>query len=326
MQLKLPLLNNQRDSRWFEILLGFNTQKPYTIGNYGCLISCLGMLANKTTLEVNDLLKANNAFASGGLFLWGKSGALGLSQEYLSPKWDGPVTDQGVEKMKSYLDNGKAPLCEVDFNPATSNEDMHFVVLVGYDNDGFYCADPWTGTIRSMDSYGGIKRAVIQYRIYDVTFKKDNDITLDLQQELEKVRKQRDENWNIFLGIADKLNKPAQKDVVYSEIDQLLANEQSLIDKEKDIKAKDLVIGQLKKEINEMSDQVNGLYGSIKEAQDENKRLNDSLIQKDEVMRLLSNRVDEFKTKIQELEKQQPISNYTAAQLFALFIKKVAGK
>lgn len=139
------------------------------------------------------------------------------------------------------------------------------------------------------------------------------------QEELDKVRAERDANWNLFLGIAEKLKKPAQKDIVYSELDQLLTTEQKLLDKDKDIKAKDLVIDQLKKEIQEMEEQVSGLYSANKESQEQIQGLTDKLKDQEDIMRRLGERIE-------ELKKAQPVTDMTAAQLFALFLKKLLGR
>jgi hypothetical protein len=158
---------SQRDQRWANIFLGDNTSFPYTIGNYGCLITCLSSYIDQDPKTTNNQLKDNKAFVSGGLFVWTKSTVLDLNQTYVSPRYDGPVTDQGIAKMKDLLDQGYPLLCEVDFNPNTSGEEMHFVLILRYDGDSFYAMDPWVGEIINLSVYGGIKRAAIQFRSYD---------------------------------------------------------------------------------------------------------------------------------------------------------------
>lgn len=172
--LKPLLLLSQRDSKWANILLGFNTNLPYTLGNFGCLITCLSMYIGKLVNETNDILKANQAFAKdSGEFIWGKSSALGLNQTYLSPRYTDAVTAQGFQKIKELIDAGFPLLCEVDFNPNTSGEEMHFVLIIGYKDDNFYAADPWVGEIINLSVYGGAARAIIQFRAYDKTLSTD---------------------------------------------------------------------------------------------------------------------------------------------------------
>jgi hypothetical protein len=161
-------LLSQLDQRWANILLGYNSAKPYTIGNFGCLITCLSSYVDKTPPKVNELLKANGGFAAGsGNFIWGKSSVLGLTEQYVSPRYTGPVTTQGLQKLKDILDAGYPVLCEVDFNPNTSGEEMHFVLIIRHEGDSFYAMDPWVGEIVNISVYGGPQRAIIQFRQYD---------------------------------------------------------------------------------------------------------------------------------------------------------------
>lgn len=160
-------LYSQRDPRWSNIFLGDNKSQPYTLGNFGCLITCFSSYIDKSPDQTNSLLKENKAFVNGGLFVWSKSSVLGLNQTYVSPSYTGLVTDQGVAKMKDIIDQGYPLVCEVDFNPNTQGEEMHFVLLLRYEGDSFYAMDPWTGEIVNLSLYGGIKRAVIQFRSYD---------------------------------------------------------------------------------------------------------------------------------------------------------------
>src|ERR1035437_1852534 len=169
MKLKVAQLYSQRDSRWASIILGNNTQSQYNIGLYGCLITALAMYLNDQPNNINQKLKDNGGFSKGsGDFVWSKCTVLGLNQTYLSPRYDGiPVTAQGLQKMKDLLDSGLPLLAELDFNPATDGEEMHFVLITGYEGDQFFIADPWTGTSTTLDVYGGAARAVIQFRAYD---------------------------------------------------------------------------------------------------------------------------------------------------------------
>ena len=128
MLLKTTILG-QRNPQWASKLLGFNTDPKYTIGNYGCLITALGAYISKTPHEVNEILKANSGFVGGGLFVWSKCTALGLNQTYSSPTYDGPVTSQGLTKIKDLLSQGYPLLCEVDFNPSTVSKEQHYLLF-----------------------------------------------------------------------------------------------------------------------------------------------------------------------------------------------------
>jgi hypothetical protein len=68
----------QTDPRWANQLLGFNTSRPYTIGNYGCVVTAVGNLLYAITgnpmytpAYINTWGKANGGFAlGGGLVKW----------------------------------------------------------------------------------------------------------------------------------------------------------------------------------------------------------------------------------------------------------------
>lgn len=209
MKLSIPVLW-QRDNTWGSVILGYNPvgaldafKHPYNIYWYGCLITCFSMIIGKKPDETNKLLQDNGGFKDkSGEFIWSKCTAMGMNQQYLSPRWDGPATDQGIQTAKSYLDQGFPLVCEIDFNPATNGEEMHFVLVTGYDGDQFTCNDPWTGDDTTLDKYGGFKRAVIQYRVYDKKFAAISDTQAQIPPEVQKIiddlRADRDKNWNMY--------------------------------------------------------------------------------------------------------------------------------
>lgn len=178
MKLKVPVIYSQRDPKWVSKFLGYNTKQPYTMGNYACLITAFGMYVNKNPDEMNELLKANKGFTTeSGNFIWSKSTVLGLNQVYQSPYYSNPVTQQGISKMKSLLNEGRPLICHVDFNPSTINDDQHWVLVYGYEEpDIFYICDPWTGQQIKLDTYGNVSKVVFEWRAYDkILEKEDND-------------------------------------------------------------------------------------------------------------------------------------------------------
>jgi hypothetical protein len=167
-KLQLKEIFSQRDPRWASIILGNNTSPKYTIGSHGCLITCL---ATYLGIYPNEINNRKELFTAGsGNLIWGKTSILGLNNVYTSPRYNDAVTPQGIAKMKSLIDEGRPLICEIDFNPATTAEEMHFVLVHGYDeskDDVFFAADPWTGSEINLDVYGGVKRAVYTFRAYD---------------------------------------------------------------------------------------------------------------------------------------------------------------
>lgn len=195
MKLKGFLTQSQRDPRWSSVLLGYNTRN-YTIGSDGCLITTLGNYIGKTPQEVNDILKANDGFSKSsselGWFIWSKSTALGIKEVYKSPFYGGPVTPQGLSKMRSLLDEGRFLITHIDFDPSDPDDDMHWVGVYGYDNnDVFYAIDPWTGLLITLDIYGGVKRCVLEFRAYDKILPIDTGI-----DEMTQCKNDRDGHYN----------------------------------------------------------------------------------------------------------------------------------
>ena len=284
---KLPTVYSQRDGRWASILLGYNTDPKYTIGMYGCLITCLGMLSNKTPDVVNKLLVDNQGYVAGtGNFIWSKCTVVGLNQLALSYSWDGPVTDNGVALAKQWLDKGNALMCEIDFNPATSGEEMHYVLCIGYEGEDFFMADPWTGNIDSFDVYGGFRRAVIQFRVYDPVFPTTTatqSVMVEAPVFENLVRKSTIYDW-----ILSKLNVQDSQTIVQAEItklidyedavaqkdrqlaesrDMITALQKSAEDKEKELKSLQEDIGQLMFRVNEAVAQNKDLQARLADAQ-----------------------------------------------------------
>jgi hypothetical protein len=276
--LKLPAIYSQRDNRWASILLGYNTS-TYTIGSHGCLITCLSMLTNRTPDTTNQILQSSGGFVSGGgLFIWNACANLGLKQTYLSPKWDGPVTDFGVTKAKELIDAGNPLLCEVDFNPSTIGEDMHFVLVIGYEGENFTMADPWTGTTGSMDVYGGFRRAVIQYRAYDKTFQNSSvttSVAVESQTFENLVRKSTIYDW-----IISTLKLTDSETVVKAEIPKFLTYEDKIRQQEAQLSADrenasalEVSLKEKTTELQDIKAQVAEMQKTIENTLDENQRL-----------------------------------------------------
>lgn len=304
MKLKLPVIYGQRDSRWSSILLGYNTNQPYTIGNYGCLITCLGCIVNKTPSETNEILKANNGFVSGGLFVFSKCTSLGLTQIYKSPYYSDPVTNQGIAKMKELLDNGSALLTHVDFNPADTDDDMHWVLVYGYEEntENFYAMDPWTGTLITLDVYGGTRRAVYEFVGYTPTLSKET--TTSCQDELDKCRLARDEHWNELQRIANKLNVQNSETVIMGELEKLIGYEDALVVKDREKTELQKRIEELEKQLGEKSTELEMMKKTNEELQISIKEKSDELtVQAMEHQQTIQDMDKEIKVAQKELEK-----------------------
>lgn len=252
MKLKVPKLYSQRNSSWSSELLGYNTNPIYNIGGWGCLITSLGMYIDKTPHEVNELLKSNNGYiAGGGNFIWSKCTVLGLNQVYQSPYYSDPVTSQGLSKMRGLLDEGRPLLTHIDFDPRDADDDMHWILVYGYDeNDIFYALDPWTGTQITLDVYGGVKRCVYEWRAYDKILSKDGGI-----DEMTQCRKDRDGNHNDRMALYEELGFTGvfNRTVAVEKIKQLLALEKSFVEKDGQLQTANSKISALEVRIIELT-------------------------------------------------------------------------
>jgi chaperonin cofactor prefoldin len=255
MKLKQPGTYGQRELPWASELLGYNTDPKYTIHDYACLITSFGNYVGMNPGEVNELLKTNNGFVKGsGNFVWSKSIILGLNQTYLSPRYEGLVTSQGLQKIKDCLDQGYPLICEIDFNPATVKPEQHFVLVNAYDGNDIGCYDPWTNQQISLDLYGGSARAIIQFRSYDKILEKEDGVpkvTIGVA-EYDELKRQSD----IAMKIATKLNVALSDAVIMPEIDKLITYEDSVVQKDKQLTDAQIKIGQFQKDVETKGEQI----------------------------------------------------------------------
>lgn len=312
MKLKIQQLMSQRDSRWGNILLGYNTNSTYNISNYGCLITSLGMYINNQPNNINELLRASGGFTAGsGNFIWSKSTVLGLNQTYVSPVYNEAVSSQGINKMKELLDGGYPLLTRIDFNPSTASEEMHFVLVIGYEGDEFFIADPWVGQIISLDTYGGAPRAVIQFRAYDKKLPLDNEV--DCQEELDKCRVDRDKNWNYLIEIAGLLNKETNITIIKEEIEKLIKLEDKVAEKDRQLRESNKKIAEQDIQIKELGEQFSVLNDQYQQSKvDFEDKSEEFLIQ-----------IKQANETIEQLKKDSEISNMDWWDLIKRGIEKL---
>lgn len=198
MKKLIPLLKqSQRDSKWSSQLLGNNTQSQYDIGNFGCLITSLGNYIGQTPIQINT--HKNMFVKGGGDLIWTEIGSIGLTQTYASPRYNDAVPDTALNKMRSCIDSGYPLIVEVDFYPSTLQEDMHWVLVIGYgDGETFYAIDPWTGTEIDLAVYGGVKRTVYSFRTYDKTLPLEELSTSEIIVGNDVSEFQVDIDWNTY--------------------------------------------------------------------------------------------------------------------------------
>lgn len=151
---------SQRNNEWKGIILGFNTNPIYSIGGYGCLITCLAMAANwygkrTDSKKLNKKLKEIDGFVNGGYYIW--NSLTRIYPEILERRriTSTPLNLNQVTEIKGWLDKGYPVMLMVDMYPETAPVDMHFVLLVGYSDNDWTIADPWTGNLCPISDYLG---------------------------------------------------------------------------------------------------------------------------------------------------------------------------
>lgn len=151
---------SQRDPLWANTRIG-HAGSPKTIGEWGCLLTCFAMVANSygraiTPAQLNASMVRKDGFLDGYLTKWNA-----LSSVYTDIVYHGKMdmSPTIVNRINDSLDAGNPVTVLVDFTrdtPYTDN-DQHWVLIVGRTGDDYRINDPWLlpaqeGSLR--DRYG----------------------------------------------------------------------------------------------------------------------------------------------------------------------------
>lgn len=173
--LKINKIYSQRDPEWKDILLGFNTESKYTIGDYGCLLSIIATYLTATgkkatPKQLNELLKGVEGYVPGtGLYIWDALRKLYPEYELSEVSKDYsliPFPETKLKQLEALNEKGFFVILEIDFDPIQDGNQQHFVGISGFLNGVPYVADPWTGTIIPLTVYGDVSRVILKYKVY----------------------------------------------------------------------------------------------------------------------------------------------------------------
>lgn len=158
----IPL--SQRDDRWKAKKLG---NSLLTLGTSGCLVTCLTMVARYYGKDIypdklnEELLRVtgfalDKATGKLDLYIWGSInkiyGDISEPKRVETPK---PVNSAQWAEIEKELEAGRPVIAKVDFIPSTASVDMHFVIIVGKDENGnWLIIDPWFGDVSTLQRYG----------------------------------------------------------------------------------------------------------------------------------------------------------------------------
>lgn len=145
---------SQQDPRWKDDVLG---QGPLTIGKYGCLLTCMAMVANhygfeETPASLNEKMVSVGGFQGSLVVTWMVPKVLpGFSREVYIGCRDDPAP---LPKIDAYLSQGKPVVVEIDCSPDDGLQN-HWVVLTRKTSNGDYVMfDPWPLEIRENETLG----------------------------------------------------------------------------------------------------------------------------------------------------------------------------
>ena len=318
----------QRDSRWASKLLGFNTLSKYTIGNYGCLITALSMYLTaigkpETPDTFNEKVKAlkdangkPNGFVNGGDLVWSAPERIwGVKCVYQSPYYEGLVTSQGTAKMKALIDEGRPLVCHGDFDPNDPDDDQHWVLITDYSGDNFFCNDPWTGQHVNVDVYGGsVQRAVIEWRAYEPKVSVEGSVMVQVESKVFEnlVRKSTLYDWIIqTLGITDS------ETVVKDTINQTIGYEDTIAKLEAEKR-------NVSQQAKDLQTQLETTKKELQETESHNAVLTKEVQKNQEMIDILTIKVDSLSVKLHELEteSQKPVQKPWYVKLWDFFVRR----
>jgi len=157
---------SQVDPRWKDIRLG---NSAATIGSDGCLMTGVTMFARYLGVDtdpakMNAWLTANGGYYD-KLFVW-------KSIEKLLPglTFTAKYTGSNLDKIDESLSRKMPCLVHVDYNPATSLVEQHWVLIIGKSGASYIINDPRDGSrVRFEDVYGDPATNIYNVATYSFT-------------------------------------------------------------------------------------------------------------------------------------------------------------
>lgn len=169
MKIQLPKTYSQNDPQWRNKTLGSSG----TIGDYGCLMTCVAMMCTyygheETPATLNEKLKRNGGYANGNLFVWGAIANIFPDIAYQGQTQTPDALSQTqMNTIKKTLDKGMPVILQIDTVPVTSAFDEHWIMAIDYDGDDFIVQDPWDGATKRITSWGvAPQKLIYAYAFY----------------------------------------------------------------------------------------------------------------------------------------------------------------
>ena len=118
-----------------------------------------------------------------------------------------------------------------------------------------------------------------------------------------------------FVAVADKLQKPVDKDIVLADIDKFLKYESLLVEKDRLISEKD-------SQLTIVTDKVDDLDDRLQLLDKENIELKTSIQSLTDGNKIQSEDIQKLKLKVEELQKIQPIEQLSSLELVLTAVKR----
>ena len=247
------MIYGQRDDRWKNKKIGNSNS---SIGNFGCTITCLAMLAGITPDDVNTRLTRVNGYQV-DLILWQK---IKEAIPWLEFEWRGYVYEN--DNVLLTIEREGGCLVEVDYDGKLDTpKDKHWVLFIG--NQRMY--DPWTGRECATSKYP-IKTGYAVIKVYNKPIEEPvNDMTEAEKKILQYIKESGATEGDVRQGIAyvkdgtvSKLEKDVEdlKTSLNSLEEKVLEINLKLEDKEENILAYQKDIKTANKTISKLSEDL----------------------------------------------------------------------
>ena len=157
--LGVPLLG-QQDPAWSGYRLG--TSPTETVGSSGCAITSVVMMLNYYGIStdpglINGWLTNNGGYFFDDKILWASIDTYSNGRVVFTG-WLGP----DLNLITSEIDAGRPVIAEVSLNG-----NQHFVILTGYDSNGYIINDPWFSDVAYFAArYGDPSTGIVSIRTY----------------------------------------------------------------------------------------------------------------------------------------------------------------
>lgn len=146
------ILYSQNDPRWKNKLLGTSNT---TIGNYGCLVTCIASVLTKMGYKVDpaqlvDLITARVGWHNGNQYYW-KSPLVLFGDVHVTEFIDCYNVPAPLGRLDAILQSGRPATVHVDYKPETPANDQHWVNIIGKKGaSDYWIHDPIDGALAAF--------------------------------------------------------------------------------------------------------------------------------------------------------------------------------